>query len=488
MLMKHARTLFLLIPFALAWYMYRELPGRSFAADDFQWLLNVRDLAFSDLLAQAWNPLAQQHFYRPMVWLLMWGQIQWFGLDARPFHLVSLGLHAMNAMLVGLLLMQLTTPTSESQNLPVRDQSPTTYQILIVLTIVLLHPAPFEAVVWVSAQSELVGALLLLLAVYLWVGGVSLGRSVLATIILGLAMLTKESAILGLPLMLLFGSLRKRAWFSYLPPMVLSSAFIWLQLIVSQQNRVLVEGRYGIGWQLLTNPLRSLALIVAPLPGTERAENEWLVPVGGVILLLLLGGMLVAWRKRATGQHTMYLAVIAALLLTLAPTAPFLSPPDSRYLYLPVAFAALLVSLLVRAGMRRLMPAKRQTAAGGSQRFLGDYIRLLAILLAIGVAVTAAWWAIGEGSYREWAFSAGTGPGASLWHTLQPACGEAPTARIILIEPPIAPPHAEAIVALACGREPETLIIGRDGLEAVLREDSLVIAFPGGSAAIEQRR
>ncbi len=61
---------------ALLLYAYRDLLGRSFAADDFQWLLNVRGLGARAAARAAFDAGAQTHFYRPLVWLLLWLQVR----------------------------------------------------------------------------------------------------------------------------------------------------------------------------------------------------------------------------------------------------------------------------------------------------------------------------------------------------------------------------------------------------------------------------
>src|SRR5262245_34891178 len=93
---------------ALTLYTYRELPARLFAADDYQWLLNVRGLSFGQLLRHAFDASAQTHFYRPLVWLLFWAELQAFDLDPRGYHAVSLALHLLNAGLLGWLCYRLT--------------------------------------------------------------------------------------------------------------------------------------------------------------------------------------------------------------------------------------------------------------------------------------------------------------------------------------------------------------------------------------------
>jgi hypothetical protein len=243
---------------------------------------------------------------------------------------------------------------------------------------------------------------------------------------------------------------------------------------------VLREGLYGLGPQLITNPLRSLALIVAPLTGTEHADAAWLVPVGAIVALVLLC-MLVFDIRSAPAERTIpRTPLILALVLSLAPTAPFTSPPDSRYLYMPVALLAMLIGVIGSEWWER-MQSRPDTMTNGQRS------KLLWRVLIISSCSLAIWWGSGELALREWRFAAGSGPGGSLWRVANEICaGEAPR-RVIVVEPPIAPPHVEAIIQLACGTNTRTLIVGRDGIGQAIRTGSVVIGFPGGSATIEQR-
>lgn len=452
-------------------YAYRDLLARSFAADDFQWLLNVRGLGARAVVRTAFDAGAQTHFYRPLVWLLFWLQVRAFGLDPRGFHALSLGLHLLNAGLLGWLAYRLRLGGRRSAAAG-----------LAAAAIVLLHPAPFEAVSWISAQSELLAALLLLLALHCWLpgaGGRTLAQVLLATLALGLALLAKESAAIGLVLLALLGEAtaapRARVgWLGrlapYLLPTLLTLAYLALQLVVERRNYLLAQGGYGLGTQLLLNPLRSLALIVAPLPGTEHADNAWLVPVGALVLLLLLG--LLAWQRRAAPPRVYLVpAIIAALGLTLLPTAPFSSPPDSRYLYLPVLIAALLVAAL-GAQLMRL----------GARLSRGPALPAGAALL---VMLALAWWAAGQLHAREGQFAAGAGPGGSLWRLAGEVCAQGAPERMVIVEPPLAAPHAVAIIELACGRSTQVLVVGRDQAAAA-GVHALVIGFPNGSATVER--
>jgi hypothetical protein len=58
---------------------------------------------------------------------------------------------------------------------------------------------------------------------------------------------------------------------------------------------------------------------------------------------------------------------------------------------------------------------------------------------------------------------------------------------MVIVEPPLAAPHAEAIVELACGPDVRANIVGRDQVEGAIKGRTVVIAFPNGSATVERR-
>jgi hypothetical protein len=545
---------------ALTLYAYRELPARPFAADDYQWLLNVRGLSIGEVTRKAFDPGAQSHFYRPLVWLLFWTQTRAFGLDPRGFHAVSLGLHLLNAGLVGGLAYRLTTdhrpPTTNTQTL----SSSSVFRLssaLVASAIVALHPAAFEAVVWVSSQSELLAAALLLAALLLWttddgrrttddgfrhsivyrlssiVGG---WPALLATLALGLALLAKESAVIGLPLLILLGRGARiveqrtkdereprtknqepvshksettvatqfsilnsqfsiRAIVPYLLPTLITLGYVALQVVIERRNYLLAQGGYGIGPQLVLNPLRSLALIVVPLAGSEHADAAWLAPVGGLVALGLLlflihpaGAPDFRFWMRARREQSQIpnpkSQIVLALGLTLLPTAPFISPPDSRYLYLPVMAGALLVGLTILDF--RFWITIRQSKTGHPSGVTQKSKMGWFVLVAGFLVLFLAWAAAGELHAREERFAAASGPGGSLWRVAQAVCAAGRPDRMVIVDPPLAPPHAEAIVGLACGNETRAKIVGRDQVAKAIKGHSVVIAFPNGSAEIEQ--
>lgn len=477
---------------------YHAVPDRAFAADDFQWVLNVRDRSLSEIAARSFDVSASSHFYRPLVWLLLWSEWQLFGFDARAFHMLSLALHTLNAALTGALAYRL-----------IKAQSPLASIVGFTGTalFVALHPAPFEAVVWVSAQSELLAALFLLLASHCWwSAGESNQRSVhrwgwrvAATAALALALLTKESAIIGLPLFALLewqaarAAQRRPEWRPLILPLLVTGAYLLVALDVAARNALVRERGYGFGIQVVLNPLRSLGLIAVPLPGVEYGREAWLPLAGACVALAGAGALFVCWRLRKGAASL--LTGFLALILTLAPTAPFASAPDSRYLYLPViviallsgAGASMLVEWITSSGSHRTAPVVTRNAGNSAvrQHILWrnrriPVLRLFVGATAIAIVALIGVLAVSETRGREVRFAAGARPGEELRLFTAARCAEADFDRILVVEPPIAAPHVEAIIHLSCGVRTHPMVIGMGDVERELRPNTLVVAFNGG--------
>lgn len=444
--------------------VYYPLPARPFAADDFEWLLNVRDLSFASLMARAFDSGVESHFYRPMVWLALWTQVQAFGVDARGFHLVSLALHSLNALLAGALIRQMAVSPAEVQEFPYRG-------VVLGALFVALHPAPFEAVVWVSAQSELLAATWILLALLLWGNGVGWWRAPAATVALALALLTKESAVAGLPLLFLCEwraarQARRRPAFAALAlPLLALVAYLVVALDVAARNYLVRADGYGLGPQMLLNPFRALGLLVAPLPGVEDGGAPWL-PLVGALALAAWG---LAWRRGAFSPY--WLAGLLAVAITLLPTAPFASPPDSRYLYPAALVLAVLLGRWASTDHAALLGALDARRRQGL------------VVAAIVLALLAAF----ELQGREARFAAGARPGEELRLLAVATCATDQLNRMLIVEPPLAAPHALAIVRLSCGERPRPIVVGQDEVERELRTNTLVVVFNGGVPSIVLR-
>lgn len=468
---------------------YRALPGRAFAADDFQWLLNVRDhRSLASVASRAFDIQAESHFFRPLVWLLLWSEWRLFGFDASAFHRVSLALHALNAVLIGGLTFRMIQ--AQSFLAPVVG-------FAAAALVAALHPAPFEAVVWVSAQSELLAALFLLLMLHFWWSATfshRLWRPIwhfAAAVMLALALLTKESAIIGLPLIILLEweasriTQRRMALMPLGLPLLVTAVYLAAALDVASRNDLVREGGYGFGVQILLNPLRSLGLIAAPLPGVEYGREAWLPLAGAGVILACAIALVVVWRY-GKGAASL-LTGILALVVTLAPTAPFASAPDSRYLYLPIMVVALMAGHWSSALADWMLSAaprgdKNRVAVSWAHhaRARLRIERLLVGVVAMATALALGVLAVNEVRGREVRFAAGARPGEELRLFAAAQCATGRLDRMLVVEPPIAAPHVEAIVRLSCGSSPHTLVIGSGDVERELRPYTLVVVFDGG--------
>jgi hypothetical protein len=423
--------------------------------------------------------------------VLFWVQARVFGLSYAGYHAVSLGLHLLNATLLGLLLYRLLSrhiPTNTSKQ--PQAKPPAAILAALAAAIVTLHPAPFEAVVWVSAQSELLAATFLLLMLHAWLTGRpatddqellrNYSWAFVATLMLTLALLTKESAAIGIVLLVLMDvglngrqlrfaphSVGLRRMGAYLPPLLVTLAYLALQLVVEQRNYIVEQGGYGLGPQLVLNPLRALALLLGPLPNTEHASASWLVLAGAFVALVLLL-MLVR------GPWQVQLAILA-LGVVLLPTAPFAAPPNSRYLYLPVMAGVVVVSLWIseRGLMRQRVPVVRPWPSARA---------LLFFAVVLFLAYTT------ELSAREARFAVAGGADGSLWNVASDLCGERSLDRVIVLRAPIAEQHSRAILELACGNTITPIFVDLpEHAEANLEANSVIIDFPNGGARVAKQ-
>ncbi len=429
--------------FATTLLAYRLLPARPFAADDFQWLLQTHAVSLETLRERATTPAMSAGFFRPVVWLALWGQVRLFGLEAAPFHLVNLTLHLANALLVGVIAWR-TCPRNRQ------------VALLAAGSWAALHPAPYEAIVWVSAQSELLVALLLTLALALWPAQAGRGawpRAALAALALALALITKESAIIGIVLLALFTRPDGRSLALLSLPAVPVLAFCWLQLTIDRGG-VGPQG-YGFGGQLLRNPLYTLGELAA----LGQVQANIAVPLGMAVLVALLAWAF--WRREGAWR------LLVALALALAPTAPFAQVPDSRYMYLPLLASAVIIGWWA-AGLAAAPWRRSGVALAGA----------LAVWLLVAGRLSAG---------QEARFAAANGSGGSLWELARATCQQRPIDRFIIVDAPLAAPHAEAIVRLACDESVTPIATVAEFADDLLEPQSVVVTFPGGRATISQQ-
>ena len=129
-------------------------------------------------------------FYYPVTWLSHMLDCQLYGLDAGKHHLTSLGIHALNAVLLFILLLRMTGALWRSA---------------LVAGLFALHPLHVESVAWIAERKDVLSTLFWMLAVLAWVRYVktkSWHRYVFVLVLFAVGLMAK-SMLVTLPFLLL---------------------------------------------------------------------------------------------------------------------------------------------------------------------------------------------------------------------------------------------------------------------------------------------
>jgi hypothetical protein len=318
--------------------VYRQAMTAGLFEDDFQWLVTRLTFQPSDVV----HVTRFDHFYRPLIELYFWGGIRAFDGAPAAFHILSIGVHAANGLLVYAIAQAVTRNGLTA--------------FVAGLTFVVL-PAYVDAVAWVGAVAEPLvtlfgGISIVLLARY--VRGRSRLNHAGSLAAFAAALLTHESGVTFLPLLVAIGllvprgsgrpGLRNHAVL-YLPYLVLFAVYGAIDLSVNHRNYLVQEGHYRIGLHAVTN---ILDYVVALYVGKHNAGSYAAIAAVTVVLL---------WRgafpvRFATGW----------IFITLLPFALFTWGNTSRYAYTPAAGFAMLIGLAA-AAIHKRMPAAMPRAA-----------------------------------------------------------------------------------------------------------------------------
>ncbi len=177
----------------------------EFVWDDFALLVNNSKLQDAGRLGELltsgfWNVSSSKadlsetyaQVYRPLVTLALFAQHQLFGLEARGFHAVSLGMHLLIVTLVFSLLRR-----GGSQD------GGAWLGALAGAALFAVHPSRAESVAWISGSTELWMGLLVFAGYGVWVSRPS--WTVVASVLFGFALFAKETVIV-IPVVLLVDS------------------------------------------------------------------------------------------------------------------------------------------------------------------------------------------------------------------------------------------------------------------------------------------
>lgn len=305
--------------------------GLPFQSDDW---IHTLDVSEGSILTTSFN------FFRPLCSLTYWIDWQIWGMRAAPFHLTNVLLAAATAAMVVVLARRYTGDAVLA----------TTAGIVFAL-----HPYHIGAVAWISARSDLLSAVLLLIAAWAfdrWRDRAS-RVPILSLVLYESAMLAKESAVV-LPAFLivveLLGRRRRLAasgWLrAYLPLLLVGLAHFTVVRATVLEGVSLNHLKWIGEWR--GSLLSYGASAVVPAPPELLQERPWF---WGALAAVVTGGLLLAalLRTRRVPPVIWPSAVVFVALL-----GPSLIGFKERYFFLPSAAGAMALAALLRAAGARV--------------------------------------------------------------------------------------------------------------------------------------
>jgi len=378
-------ALLLLLSFAFNWNYLRG----GFQSDEFFFLNTMRDdpssysrfkgfWAFEDLssLSNLWwfeGGGEMDVFWRPVPSLFIEGSVRLFGEVAFPLHLLSLLVHGLVAGTLFLLVRRLTRR----------------HGVAILAAIVFLSCEDHSmGVGWIAAVTDLICALfvnLSLIAHAAWLSSRRRWQVAASLTAMALALLSKESAVVGPLALILMTMLLPKGRDEELPePSVSTIRLRWwaflrdwpswvpsIVLLVIYLTAYRLIGFGGISTGLYVDPLSEPVRFVSHL--TLHLPLMWLatlspVPPSVTMFMPLLGAPLamlgvLAFLGLAAGlwflrRQALVVWALAVYLMALLPQMS--TDASERGLYLPSVTASLLLALLIvqiRPIARRVTPA-----------------------------------------------------------------------------------------------------------------------------------
>lgn len=332
------------------------------------------------------------NYFRPLGVGLFTIQVRLFGNQPGPMHLVSLGMHLCNTILVGTLAAQMAKRSST-----MREGVPVAWPVACML-LYGLHPALIETVAWIGTQYDQFATGFMLAGA---IAAVSMQRRIARASVIGLcfflAVCAKESAVVFPALFLLLdwvaythpsrhlgvATLRRRflrrnteAIIAILIASVAYLLFRWYGLGHLLQSAPMYGGDLsllGTVQKIMWTYLSYLKMLAYPWTGLNPIHSfdpghvEVLRPSLFMASIAFAG--LVCWSMLAAYRHAsvpaaLVLIVTSALLpvLNIVPTGFAVSLYHERYAINALAFGCVVLPLLPWPKPRVLPPPTRRFA------------------------------------------------------------------------------------------------------------------------------
>jgi hypothetical protein len=364
------------LPLLIVGTAYLRAPGLPYVWDDRSLIANnpliqepghlsellLRDLFATDL--DAGGHIASEYF-RPLTALTFWLQERFGELAAGVGHALNLVIHLAACLAVGMLFRRLGFGLAAGA---------------LGALYFGLNPIQSEAVYWISARGGLLATTFVLLGAHAsLIEGRAVMRGAICALVFLLALLSKETALAGAPLLALGASVPGSARFSarrLVAPVAGCAIAIAIYLIWRSEAGVIMPGGAGFagGAELLVDIATTAAAMAAwiALPFGLSAAHDY-APLGGLGAGLAWVGIagcgalaVLAWRRGRRTSLIAWLTFLAAAVLVGA-SVRNIGVIGERYCYLPVLaltlyVADVLAALIPRALIERLQRGRAKHA------------------------------------------------------------------------------------------------------------------------------
>jgi len=347
---------------------YLPTVDNFFIADDFG-MFTILETA---LKTPRWFFESTTEFLRLMSYIYFAGCFILFGMTPEPYYWAGIGLHALVSILVYVLVFQLTRSSLAAWAAGIFFAAYERHQ---------------EAVMWISAANETILTLNCLLFFLLWMKATqtqSRAWLVLAHVMLAAALLSKEAAVVLVPMaglqLVLAGHSYRDALRKSSGLLLILAGFAALWLTVSHRNFFITDGHYAVGWHFAPVYARSLTRLLTQM-----------TPL--FVVWIVMRARQPRARVRVSGAGTDSAPVIflgSLLVLAVLPYCflTYLDHIPSRNAYLPSVGLAGIIGLLFAAVYRDMKTV-------GTRRLA------LSLLCLIVGANSAYIWLKKEPQYRE---------------------------------------------------------------------------------------
>lgn len=327
----------IVVPFTLAFLVYRDFLELWFWIDDFLWLEAAANPDLSESVVDAFAfPRGATPYWRPLIDFHFLGMYHVFGLNGTAYHVTNLLLHASSAALLGFLALQLTRSG-----------------VVAALTagLYVISPTYAAMVPWASGATALYAALFGVTTVLMFVYWLRRERSywwlALPAATFAAALLAKEDAA-ALPGVLFLCAMfirppRRLRDLGALSLTLLPFLVIWFAYVVPQLLLVVGSSEspgYSFGWHVVPRTIDSLVWMSLPL---HLSYAEWVSPARWAAFAAFTAITVLSGIRRQWQLPGLYAATVIMLL----PSAFFTAPFVGRWTHLATMPWAMFLAYLI---------------------------------------------------------------------------------------------------------------------------------------------